>query len=369
MKKKIFLFSLLFILGLSGCASYGITEEDVYAVATNAAMGTPPPPQHQTAAAALLSITLTPTPIGDDRTVDIAATMIYDNMAAGMTQQATERELAQQKAAATATAVSIQATAQRREELNAQATQGAREAATAYSQNQFATATQQAYFIEATASKDAWIAEAAATERSWQITATVDAQLLALDLQNMATQQAAEAIRLEGESRQIELAVERQQIKNKADAILPWTLVIAALIVAGGMAYSASKIKEFKRNPDGTFNLPALQDKKGGWTIFRPDLLPMFGASIGNDGVIDYQAPEDREEQAEVTRRSQAVEAVRALPPGRERQALEITNGAFGTGQNIADAQIEILPPGSGPAALGDVNPVLDELEGQILDE
>jgi hypothetical protein len=368
MKKKLFLFSLLFILGLSGCASYGITEEDAYAVATNAALGTPPPPQHQRAAAALLSITLTPTSNGDERTVDIAATMIYDNMASGMTQQAMERELAQQKAAATATAVSIQATAQRREELNAQATQGAREAATAYAQNQFATATQQAYFIEATASKDAWIAEAAATERSWQITATVDAQLLALELQSMATAQAAEAIRLEGESRQIELAVERQRIKNKADAILPWTLVIAALIVAGGMAYSSSKYREAKRNPDGTFNLPMFRTEKG-WSLFRPELLPMPAATVGDDGVIEYQAPDDREEQAEVTRRNQAVDALRALPPGREKQALQITDGAFGSGQGIADARVEILPPGSGPAALGDVNPVLDELEGQVLDE
>ena len=366
MKKKILLFSLLLVLSLSSCASYGITKEDAYAVATNAALGTPPPPQHQTAAAALLSITLTPTPNGDDRTVDIAATMIYDNMAAGMTQQAMERELAEQKAAATATAISIQATAQRREELNAQATQGAREAATAHAQNQFATATQQAYFIEATASKEAWIAEAAATERSWQITATVEGQFLAIELKHLATQQAAETIRLEGESKQIELAVERQQIKNKADAILPWTLVIAALIVAGGMAYSSSKIKEFKRNPDGTFNLPALQDKSGGWTLLRPDLLPTFGASVSKEGVIDYQG--SHEDQAEVTRRNQAVEALRALPPGREKQALQITDGAFGAGRGIADTRVEILPIGSGPEASG-VGPILDELEGQILDE
>ena len=180
----------------------------------------------------------------------------------------------------------------------------------------------------------------------------------------MATQQAAEAIRLAGESRQIELAVERQQIKNKADAILPWTLVIAALIVAGGMAYSSAQFREAKRNLDGTFNLPMFRTKKG-WALFRPELLPVPAALVGDDGVIDYQGPEDQEGQAEVTRRNQAIDVVKALPPGRDKQALEITNGTFGVGQSILDPEIEILPP----TASGAMGPVLDELEGQVLDE
>ena len=71
-KKNIAIFSLLFImLVVSGCASYDITQDDAYAVATNAALGTPPPPKYQTAAAAVLSLTLTPTPNGEERTVDV----------------------------------------------------------------------------------------------------------------------------------------------------------------------------------------------------------------------------------------------------------------------------------------------------------
>lgn len=361
-KKNLFLFSLLLIaFVLSSCASYGITQEEAYAVATNAALGTPPPPQHQTAAAALL----TPTPSGDDRTVDIAATMIYDNMAAGMTQQAIELQFAQQKAAATATAVSIQATAQRQEELSAQATQGAREAATAHAGEQFATATQQAIFVQGTATQQQMWVEGTATERSWQITATVDAKFLAIQLESMATQQAADTVRLEGESRQIELAVERQKIKNKADAILPWSLVIAALILAAAMAYTSSKFREAKRNPDGTFNLPMLQDKHGNWKLIKPELLPAAVSSIDvGDGTVSYLLPENEAEQTEITRRAQGVEAIRALPPGREKQALQIANTVFGDPNTNAMPIVEILPPDN-TARIG---PVLDELESQVID-
>jgi hypothetical protein len=359
-KKTLYLFSLLIIGFLaSACAPY---PDDPYVIATNAALGTPPP-QHQTAVAAVFGVT--PTPAEDDRTVDIAATMIYDNMAAGMTQQAMEIELAQQKAAATATAVSIKATAQRQEELSAQATQGAREAATARAGEQFATATQQAIFVQGTATQHQMWVEGTATERSWQITATVDAQLLAIQIENMATQQAADTIRLEGESRQIELAVERQQIKNKADAILPWSLVIAALILAVAMAYTSSKFREAKRNPDGTFNLPMLQDRKGNWKIIKPEYLPAAISSVDvADGSVEYLIPENEEQQTEIIRRGQGTEALRALPPGREKQALQIANTVFGDSNTNAMPTVEILPPDS-TAGIG---PVLDELEGQVLD-
>ena len=363
-KKNIAIFSLLFImLVVSGCASYDITQDDAYAVATNAALGTPPPPKYQTAAAALLSLTLTPTPNGGGQTVDVAATMIYENMAAGMTQQVMEQQLAQQKAAATATAVSIKATAQRQEELRAEATQGAREMATARAGEQIATATQAAIFAQGTATQQqVWI-EATATERSWVLTVTADAKKSEIEDVARATAQAAEAIRLEGESRQIQLAVERQEIKNKADAILPWTLVIAALIIAGALAYMGGQFREIRHNPDGTMNLPFLRTKTG-WTLLRPDLLPMPAAAISRDsGVVEYQ-PTDNDEQAEVTRRAQAVLALRALPPGRERQALQIASETFGGQNTSAMPTVEILPPGN-VAAIG---PVLDELEGQVLD-
>ncbi|MCF6277323.1 MAG: hypothetical protein L3J16_01025, partial [Anaerolineales bacterium] len=68
-KKNTAVFSLLLLmLIVSGCADYGITRDDAYAIATNAVLGTPLPPEYQTAAAALLSLTLTPTPSGEKRT-------------------------------------------------------------------------------------------------------------------------------------------------------------------------------------------------------------------------------------------------------------------------------------------------------------
>lgn len=359
--KKIIFISLLAALSLSACGS-GYSASDARQVATNAALGTPPPPQYQTAAAIYLGATSTP---GESTTVDLAATMIYDQLASNATEQAIKQAQFEREAALSATAISIQTTATYQAEMDARATQGAREMATASAAAQFATATHEAYVIEATASKESWNVQATATERSWEATATTDAQMHNLAVEARITQQAADTLRLEGESAQIALAVERQRIKNKADAILPWTLVITALIIASAWMYSASKFKEATRNPDGTFN-PSFIRSKIGWVLLRPDLLPVGAASINDaDGVVHYQAYEDSEQQAETTRRAQAVDALRALPPGREKQAMQITAGAFGSQQMVADPGIDILPPTSNPQ----IGPVLDELEGQALDE
>jgi hypothetical protein len=362
MKKKIlYLFSLL-IIGLlaSACAPY---PDDPYVIATNAALGTAAPPQHQTAVAAVFGIT--PTPLEDDRSVDMYATYVYDQMAMDATADAQELVRLQQEAAMTSTAISIASTATHKAEIAVQATQGAREAATARAGEQFATATQQAAFVQGTATQQQMWVQGTATERSWQITATVDAQLLAMQLENAKTQQAADTIRLEGESRQIELAVERQQIKNKADAILPWSLVIVALIIAGTWLYTSSKFREATRNPDGTFNLPMLQDKHGNWKLIKPELLPAAVSSIDVvDGTVSYLLPENEAEQTEITRRAQGVEALRVLPPGREKQALQIANTVFGDPNANAMPTVEILPPESTTR----IGSVLDELEGQVLD-
>ena len=307
----------------------------------------------------------TATPVPQENTVDLVATMLYDQLAVNATEQAIQQAQLQREAAMSATALSVQSTATYQAEMALRATQGAREIATAKAAAQFATATQQAYIIEATASKDAWNAQATATERSVAWTATTDAVNHTLAVEAKITKQAADAIRLEGESAQITLAVERQRLKNKADAILPWSLVIVALILAGAWMYSASKYKEASRNPDGTYNLPLFRSRKG-WTIIRPELLPVGATAIDDaDGTARYQRYDDPEEQSETTRRAQAVEALRALPIGREKQAMQIASGAFSEETQTVNAEIEILPPESSL----ELGPVLDELEGQVLDE
>jgi len=137
------------------------------------------------------------------------------------------------------------------------------------------------------------------------------------------------------------------------------------LILAGAWMYSASKYKEASRNPDGTYNLPLFRSRKG-WTIIRPELLPVGATAIDDaDGTARYQRYDDPEEQSETTRRAQAVEALRALPIGREKQAMQIASGAFSEETQTVNAEIEILPPESSL----ELGPVLDELEGQVLDE
>ena len=107
MKKTNFILLSLLALGLliSGCVPY---PDDPNIVATNVALGTPPPASYLTAIANSLG---TPTPSGDERTVDIAATMIYDDIAREATADAIEREIMQQEAAMTSTAISIASTA------------------------------------------------------------------------------------------------------------------------------------------------------------------------------------------------------------------------------------------------------------------
>ena len=363
MKRNILLALItlsIFLFALVGCGS-GINEADARMVATNAALGTPPPPQYQTAAAVYLYFTLTPIPQPQTNSIDLAATMIYDNMASGLTQQAVQQQIVQQQSAMTATAVAVQATASYQAEMAALATQGAREQATQQAWNQYATSTQQAFFIQGTATQQERWVQGTATERSWQMTVTTESTLAALQISSMKTAQAAEAVRLAGESRQIELAVERQEIKNRADAILPWALVISALIVAGALAFMAGQFREVRRNPDGTYNLPSFRTKQG-WTVLRPELMPLPAVSLGRNGSVNFSAPNDPADQAEVTRRAQGVAALRALPPGREKQALQIANQAFGAPGTPMPA-VEILPPSP-----TDIGAVLDELEGQVLD-
>ncbi|MBT7070952.1 MAG: hypothetical protein HN975_08685, partial [Anaerolineae bacterium] len=160
MKRKLFITSFLLLI-LSACSA-GYSPDEARVVATNAALGTPPPPQYQTAAAVYAGLTPTPTPKGN--TVDLAATMLYDQIAANATEQAIQQEQLKREAAMSATAISLQSTATYEAEI-----------ATANAAAQFATATHQAFIMKATASKDAWNSQATATERSWSATATTDA--------------------------------------------------------------------------------------------------------------------------------------------------------------------------------------------------
>ena len=294
----------------------------------------------------------TPT-VEDNTTVDLAATMVFDRLASDATQQAIEQAALQQEAAMTSTAISINATATQQSAM-----------ATAHVADQRATATQGAFVVQATASKEAFDVQATQTQQAWVVTATIDAYYTNLDLEHMVTQQAAETIRMEGESAQIVLAVERQQIKNKADAILPWSIVVAALIIAGAWMYRRSQIFEATRNVDGTYNLPIFRTSKG-YLALKPENMAGAGAALNIvDGEIIYQDHPDADQQKETTYRAQATEALRALPPGRDNQAMQVTANTFGN-TSTTPATIEVLPP----EQTREIGPVLDEFEGQVLDE
>jgi hypothetical protein len=360
MKKILYIIPLLFFI--AACGS-GISEKEARVVATNAALGTPPPPKYQTAAAIYLNLTLTSTPTAVPygaptmSMIDFSYTQIAYQQGLNLTQdvnqknmvytqQANDLAMEQQKLAVER--ASIQATRDANY-LNKTATADANTAIayqdmmTAQSAN---TATAQANETKAA---------------STMIASTTTA--LAAPIHDAWTQTAvAGEIRIqEAEAQQVELARDRQIIKNFGDAVLPWTLTVIALFLIGLLAYIYLQTRIFTRDEYG--RTPAIMKTlPNGDTVYtRLELLTGPHVRITKLGEIITPEPADRAEQSDVTRRAQVTEAIASLPLPYARNAQGMMKSEFGGGSS--NPSVQIL---SEARAL---SPVLDEAESKLLEE
>ena len=283
--------------------------------------------------------TITPTPTSDDA---VLMQILQGEVEARATERAADQMLIMFQAGQTATALITGATAT---ELAAQETKTiARETIQAgYAQG---TSTAAAGDAQATST-------AAAAGTSTQIaymngTATVQARGTEVAATETASAPFLEAewTAVSAKAESAELAATRERNTNDFWAAAPLILIFSAL--GAGIYYMWKKSKIGIVAPDENGNLPVVifTDLM---RVFRPDLMPTPLLEV--DGAIVKDPNQD-----EVTRRSQAVQAIGQLPPGYQRQALDIAS-SFDGGQQ--PAQIEVVDEHV-------IQGWVDDVEGQV---
>lgn len=286
MKKTVAILSLLFLFLFSGCAA-----GDIESLATATPSSTPTP-------------TITPTSPPDPLLATLSASLLDGQQA----------EIEKKKADVAAIYAEV-------DRQNAAQAHGFRMTEQAF------TAT-----IAAASARDTKLAQPTKTPAPtttplpFQWTATVA-------ISN------AEIEKVEGDAQLTTLAVDRQTMKNWMDAYLPWTLLVAAVIVGAVLAYLGAQVHTLKRDRNGM--LGAHIEKKGGNTVVvRPDLMKTPFATIADNGqVVEHGDPDDFQQQT--TRRQQLVEAGRGRNMGEFNQVIKMLGGSTGAptgGINYFDA-------------------------------
>jgi len=294
--------------------------------------------------------TITPTPTSDDA---VLMQILQGEVEARATERAADQMLIMFQAGQTATALITGATAT---ELAAGETRTVWRVTVAAGEAQ-GTSTAQAAQVQGTATakagNDQATSTAAAAGTSTQIaymngTATVQARGTEIAATETASAPFLEAkwTAVSAQAESAELSATRERNTNDFWAAAPLILIFSAL--GAGIYYMWKKSKIGIVAPDENGNLPVLifTDLM---RVFRPDLMPAPLLEV--DGAI-VKDPD----QTDVTRRSQAVQAIGQLPPGYQRQALDIAS-SFDGGQD--QSQIEVVDEQV-------IQGWVDDVEGQV---
>jgi hypothetical protein len=172
------------------------------------------------------------------------------------------------------------------------------------------------------------------------------------------TQQAVEAEQtLTTNSLQLsDLQVEKQRQTNTVSWFLPYSAAIVAVIVVAVVMLRRSRVHEVKNEDTGVVEGLLLDAD----TLIRPQLLTGPVLKLGKDGPHVPQVS-DPGEQSEVTRRAQAIEALRAMPTQQPTaNATLMSNSVFSESKKPV---IEVLQPGQASRI------ILDELSDQVVEE
>jgi hypothetical protein len=366
--KRTTIIPILFLsLLLAACSA--ADEIEAKYVATMASLGTPPPPEYQTLAAVYLGLTLTPTPrpiqygTPTMSVYDFSLTQVAYQQSLSLTEQANGLQLEREKLQAeqaklqaeqraeenNATAAAAQRTA---EAVDAQRTayaQATNAQGTAYAQ---ATSTQVALgFIQETAA-----AHAVETQQASQLTAVVEPTHAVWTQQAVWIEQTVSA----GEADKVRLAVERQEKKNMLDAYGPWALVVFVIVVSSEGFRKWLKTRVFKRDEHGKLPVVQTETDDGKKVLTKLDLMKVPALEISKDGKVEEMKSDNPAEQSDVTRRTQAIEAISFLPTPYAQQGTKMMNAEFGNRNGAPQVLVRNNPA---------MNPVLDEADGQFLEE
>lgn len=295
--------------------------------------------------------TATPTP-----TPDIMVALLQGEIEARATERAVEQIKIRHQAEQTATALIVRATetqqsAQKTEVIawvTIQAAQ-AEGTSTAQAANVIGTSTARAAGDQATSTAQA--AGTATQIANLQGTAVVDARHTSVAATSTAEAPFiyAQHTAVYAQAESADLAVRRERMTNDMWAWTPLILIFLVMLASGYFMFKKGKIGVVNRDENGM--LPALVFTDH-MRVLLPELLeaPMIG-------IVDGKQVGASPNQADVTRRAQAVQAIGQLPAGYHRQALDIAGGSFGTASGAP--QIEIV----------DENVIqgwVDDVEGQV---
>jgi len=369
MKKITLILAILFVISLAGC--YGMSEQEkfetqFYATAY-ARDGVVPPPKYQTLAAEQLNFRFdiaTPTPTPNPHWTPTLSAMEWSSTQAAqvqnnaMTAQVQQQQFEMDKLLAEQAAQNSENTAI-----------AARSTAEAYSMQQTAEARALAvqYTAQAEGTKVMNTAIANATNTAYiqqvnnQSTAVAAASTNAvLPTHAVWTQQAVYAIQTieQGEANKVELAVRRQKMKNGFDALGPWLGFIGiTIVVAYGFGIFV-KTRVHARDEHGRVPLLQMRTNSGDTIIVKPEMMESSTMKIGRDGAVVRYAPMDAEEQSDINRRNQAIEAIAALPTPYAQTGAKIVTSEF----NSTRARVTVGNPHA-------MSSVLDEADQGFLEE
>jgi len=367
--KNFSLVALFVLLSIAGCGTLSPDEQieaQLYAT-LYARDHTIPPPKYQTLAAQYYGVIIpeaqiTPTPVFVGTPTmsfyDFSGTQVAQQQNISMTNQAVEMQMERERMAAeakaaqqatqayyaqeTAAAFRIEATAQEKERqmiatANAQGTQ------MMYTAQAGATATmyKQISDNQNTALAGAATQAVLPTHAIW----TLDA---------IQAQQTIEA----GEAAKVKLAVRRQELSNVFDALLPWTLSVGLIVVAALGFMQFVKTRVHSRDEHGAVPLLQLRADNGDTILVKPEDMETGVMKIQRDGAVVRYSPMDAQEQSDIKRRNQAVEAIRALPSSYAQTGSKIITSEFST----THARVTVGNPNA-------IRPAIEEAEQGLLQE
>ncbi len=322
--------------------------------------------------------TATPTPIS---ALEQGLTMVSDKINAEATQQKFNSivEITRQVDALTATqqAAYAQATQAQQVRIDAQATANkadaiaqatadqARRDAAATQQRIDAESTQQAIHIQATQQRldfeatqsqarlDLSATQAAeGTARAWSVTQAV------IPTHDLWTQQAVQqnVLIATNEVELSNLKVKQQQDTNVLQWLVPMLLAIFLAVVVANYLHSHSRVREVK-DADGNTQVLVLDNAK----VIKPALLPKPMLLLETGEMPDVTDPD---QQFQIVRGNQAVEALSVMPSSPAESAVDVYNNVFSSSANEEKLPaIEWVQPSQiGPG-------ILEDIEGQVMEE
>lgn len=262
---------------------------------------------------------------------DIAATVAWAGISAGMTQQAASYQ--QHNAEMTQTAIA----------LRAEATQNARATVTAEYWRALAHSDQQT----AVAQQATLIYPATATSYSWTQTA------IPLEATSNAARLYAEQTVVVGSAIQVSVDANNAAWKSVLQTAVPTAAISAALVIIGFYVYKMAHFK--KLDNDGSWSVEGKKGVKQVLQLSRmfPPILTLDPqtASAKPGGMVSEATQEG------VTQRAQKVEALAAVPPQNPGASFSLLNRLFGGGR--PPININFIAPETAP--LDDFEEGLDD--------